>query len=85
MRRPPPQTSQRAGGSGSVGGVALVYDSTADLPTPERDSWRMIPLTVHFEGREVRDYVDLPVEEFYARLPTAVEMPVPACPTMNRS
>ncbi len=69
------QIAERAGGSGSVGGVALVYDSTADLPTPERDSWRMIPLTVHFEGREVRDYVDLPVEEFYARLPTAIEMP----------
>lgn len=69
------QIAEREGVGRAVGQIALVYDSTADLPLPERDSWRMIPLTVHFEGREVRDYVDLPVEEFYARLPGAAEMP----------
>ncbi len=53
-----------------AGGTAIVYDSTADLPVPDRDSWRMVPLTVHFGDEEVRDYVDLTVEEFYARLQT---------------
>ena len=58
-----------------AGGVAIVYDSTADLPVPERDSWRMVPLTVHFGDEEVRDYVDLTVEEFYARLRTSPHHP----------
>ncbi|MGI9117318.1 MAG: DegV family protein, partial [Gaiellales bacterium] len=57
------------------GGTAIVYDSTADLPVPERDTWRMVPLTVHFGDEEVRDYVDLTAEEFYARLPTAPAHP----------
>ncbi|MGI9186971.1 MAG: DegV family protein [Gaiellales bacterium] len=57
------------------GGTAIVYDSTADLPVPERDSWRMVPLTVHFGDEEVRDYVDLTVEEFYARLSTWPDHP----------
>ena len=58
-----------------AGGTAIVYDSTADLPVPERDSWRMVPLTVHFGDEEVRDYVDLTVDEFYARLQSSPEHP----------
>ena len=58
-----------------AGGTAIVYDSTADLPVPERDSWRMVPLTVHFGDEEVRDYVDLTVEEFYARLQSSPDHP----------
>lgn len=69
------QIAERSGVDRAAGQIALVYDSTADLPVPERDSWRMIPLTVHFEGREVRDYIDLPVDEFYAQLPAATEVP----------
>ena len=58
-----------------AGGTAIVYDSTADLPVPERDSWRMVPLTVHFGDEEVRDYVDLSVDEFYARLQSSPDHP----------
>jgi DegV family protein with EDD domain len=58
-----------------AGGTAIVYDSTADLPIPERDSWRMVPLTVHFGDEEVRDYVDLTVEEFYACLQSSPDHP----------
>ncbi len=58
-----------------VGGTAIVYDSTADLPVPDRDSWRMVPLTVHFGDEEVRDYVDLAVDEFYERLRTSPHHP----------
>jgi DegV family protein with EDD domain len=58
-----------------VGGVAIVYDSTADLPVPDRATWTMIPLTVHFGDEEFRDYVDLRPDEFYARLPGAAVMP----------
>ncbi len=55
--------------------VALVYDSTADLPVPDRDTWRMVPLTVHFGAEELRDYVDCTADEFYARLATSAEHP----------
>jgi DegV family protein with EDD domain len=58
-----------------AGGTAIVYDSTADLPEPDRDSWRMVPLTVHFGEQELRDYVDLTVDEFYARLSTDPDHP----------
>ena len=58
-----------------AGGTAIVYDSTADLPVPERDSWRMVPLTVHFGNEELRDYVDLSVDEFYARLQSSPDHP----------
>ena len=61
--------------SASRGGVAIVYDSTADLPVPERASWRMVPLTVHFGDEEFRDYVDLSAEQFYARLVGAPHHP----------
>jgi dihydroxyacetone kinase-like predicted kinase len=53
-----------------TGGAAIVYDSTADLPVPDRDNWQMVPLTVHFGDEELRDYVDLDADRFYARLQT---------------
>ena len=66
----------RAAASRRAGvGTAIVYDSTADLPVPERDSWRMVPLTVRFGDEEVRDYVDLTAEDFYMRLQTSPEHP----------
>lgn len=76
----PAVSDMRAGVSAAAArrtgvGTAIVYDSTADLPVPERDSWRMVPLTVRFGDEEVRDYVDLTAEEFYARLQTSPEHP----------
>jgi DegV family protein with EDD domain len=58
-----------------TGGAAIVYDSTADLPVPDRDNWQMVPLTVHFGDEELRDYVDLDADRFYARLQTSAVHP----------
>ena len=62
------QIAERHGAPAPAGGVAIVYDSTADLPVPERATWRMVPLTVAFGTDELRDYVDLDADAFYARL-----------------
>lgn len=59
----------------SAADVAIVYDSTADLPVPDRETWRMVPLTVHFGDAELRDYVDCTAEEFYARLAASPDHP----------
>lgn len=64
-----------AGGRVVVAGTAIVYDSTADLPVAERDSWRMVPLTLRFGDEELRDYVDLSVEAFYQRLASSPHHP----------
>ena len=74
----PAVSDMRAGireASARRGGVAIVYDSTADLPVPERDSWRMVPLTVHFGDDEHRDHVDLAPAAFYDLLQTSPQHP----------
>jgi DegV family protein with EDD domain len=62
---------------------AIAYDSTADLPDgPRRHAgWAMVPLTVHFGSESFRDYVDLPIEEFYRRLVAAPTPPTTSQPT----
>jgi DegV family protein with EDD domain len=75
------QIAARHGGSAPAGGVAIVYDSTADLPEPERDTWRMVPLTVRFGDDELRDYVDLTADAFYARLSSDPSHPTTSQPS----
>ena len=56
--------------------IAIVTDSTADLPADlrEREGIVMVPLNVHFGEEVFRDQLDLPTDEFMARL---AESPVP--------
>jgi DegV family protein with EDD domain len=63
--------------------TAVVLDSTADFPdAPERfPNFRVVPLYVRFGDESYRDYVEMPVDEFYARLQTAVELPTTSQPT----
>lgn len=62
--------------------VALVYDSTADLPDGPREhaNWAMVPLFVSFGAETFADYVELSSAEFYARLRSSDELPKTAAP-----
>jgi len=63
--------------------TAIVLDSTADFPDAQQTypNWRVVPLYVNFGTDSYRDGVDLTADEFYARLPTAPEMPTTSQPT----
>jgi DegV family protein with EDD domain len=66
--------------------VAIVTDSTADLP-PELAARRgitVVPLTLHFEGRSFLDGVDITPAEFYRRLPAATTHPSTSQPSPGR-
>jgi fatty acid kinase fatty acid binding subunit len=67
----------------SAENTAIVLDSTADLPEPEKrhPNWRMVPLYVRFGDETFRDYVDISPEEFYRRLREAPTPPKSSQPT----
>jgi DegV family protein with EDD domain len=67
----------------SAENTAIVLDSTADLPEPEKrhPNWRMVPLYVSFGEETFRDYVDISPEEFYRRLREAPTPPKSSQPT----
>ena len=63
--------------------VAIVTDSTADLP-PSLVSSRsisVVPLTLHFDGRSLLDGVDITPSEFYRKLPAATTHPTTSQPS----
>lgn len=62
--------------------VAVVTDSTADLPSEFMTAHRvtMVPLTVEFGGRTFSDRVDLAAEDFLRTLPSLRELPKTAAP-----
>ena len=63
--------------------TAIVVDSTADFPDARLrfPNWRVVPLYVLFGDESFRDYVELPAEDFYARLRTSPVMPTTSQPT----
>src|SRR5579864_7199473 len=66
--------------------VAIVTDSTADLP-PQLAKSRgisVVPLTLHFDGRSLLDGVDITPTEFYRRLPAATIHPTTSQPSPGR-
>ena len=67
----------------STANTAIVYDSTADLPggLSPTVGWAMVPLTVTFGAESFRDYVDLPIDEFYRRLASSPTSPTTSQPT----
>ncbi|HKV86813.1 MAG TPA: DegV family protein [Candidatus Dormibacteraeota bacterium] len=67
----------------SDGDVAIVTDSTADLP-PQLTRARgitVVPLTLHFDGRSLLDGVEITPTEFYRRLPSATIHPTTSQPS----
>jgi fatty acid kinase fatty acid binding subunit len=66
--------------------VAIVTDSTADLPLAlaSTRAITIVPLTLHFDGQSLLDGVDITPEEFYRRLPTATAHPTTSQPSAGR-
>ena len=62
--------------------IALVTDSTADLPREVIERWKVfvLPLKVHFGDQQYLDS-ELTSEEFYARLTTDSELPKTSQPS----
>ena len=66
--------------------VAIVTDSTADLP-PELAASRsitVVPLTLNFDGQSLLDGVDIRPEDFYRRLPGVTTHPTTSQPSPGR-
>ena len=66
--------------------VAIVTDSTADLP-PELVASRsitVVPLTLNFDGQSLLDGVDIRPDEFYRRLPGVTTHPTTSQPSPGR-
>jgi DegV family protein with EDD domain len=63
--------------------VAIVADSSADLPDSVLDRYRiaLVPLQVMFGDSTLRDRVELKPEEFYRRLRQSAELPTTSQPT----
>ena len=63
--------------------VALVTDSTCDLPHELRQQYEifMVPLTVVWDGKDYRDGIDLEPTEFYKRLAVDPHLPTTSQPT----
>lgn len=66
--------------------VAIVTDSTADLPSElaRKRSITVVPLTLHFEGKSLLDGVDITPADFYRRLPAATTHPTTSQPSAGR-
>jgi fatty acid kinase fatty acid binding subunit len=67
----------------STATVAIVTDSTADLPPQllKQRAIRVVPLTLNFEGRSLLDGVDIRPTEFYRKLPNATTHPTTSQPS----
>ena len=67
----------------STAAVAIVTDSTADLPPQllKQKAIRVVPLNLHFEGRSLLDGVDIRPSEFYRKLPNATTHPTTSQPS----
>ena len=68
------------------GSVAIVTDSTADLPPSLASSLGIttVPLTLNFDGQSLLDGVDITPTEFYRRLPNATSHPTTSQPSPGR-
>ncbi len=57
--------------------VQIITDSAADLPTEivEKYNITVVPLTVHINGEEYIEGVDILTQEFYEKMSTAKELP----------
>ena len=66
--------------------VAIVTDSTADLPAQlvKARGVTVVPLTLNFEGRSLLDGVEIRPSEFYRRLPNATTHPTTSQPSAGR-
>ena len=66
--------------------VAIVTDSTADLPSElaRTRSVTIVPLTLNFGGRSLLDGIDITPADFYRQLPSATTHPTTSQPSAGR-
>lgn len=66
--------------------VAIVTDSTADLPSElaRTRSITIVPLTLNFEGKSLLDGIDITPADFYRQLPSATTHPTTSQPSAGR-
>ncbi|HEY6875086.1 MAG TPA: DegV family protein [Candidatus Dormibacteraeota bacterium] len=66
--------------------IAIVTDSTADMPPPlaASRSISVVPLTLNFDGRSLLDGVDITPSEFYRKLPNVATHPTTSQPSPGR-
>jgi DegV family protein with EDD domain len=64
-------------------GIAIVTDSACDLTAEEiaDHDVRVVPLSIRFGDEEYVDGIDLTIEEFYAKLVDADDLPETAAPS----
>ena len=81
MNKRPPAPSRNGNGS-----VALVTDSTSDIPAELAASLgiSIIPCQVYLGDEPFGTAMDLPPDEFFARLATSSELPRTAQPPVSR-
>jgi DegV family protein with EDD domain len=66
-----------------MAGVAIVTDSTSDLPAAwrEREEITIVPLNVHFGDEVFRDQIDLTTDQFLDRLQRVATLPTTSQPS----
>jgi len=64
--------------------IAIVTDSTADLPLSyyEENNVQMVPLTVRFEEKSFKDWIDINPKEFYQRMRDSDILPKTSQPSV---
>ncbi|HHY40943.1 MAG TPA: DegV family protein [Syntrophaceticus sp.] len=64
--------------------IKIITDSAADLPAEivEKYDITVVPLTVHIDGKEYADGVDISTEEFYEKMARAKELPKTSQPSV---
>lgn len=67
--------------SGMHAKIAIVTDSTADLPALSYSNLYIVPLRYHFGTEEFLDKISLSQDQFYQRMETAEELPKTSQPT----
>src|SRR5690606_7164799 len=80
-RQLPSKTTIRGGTT--MAQVAVVTDSTADIPAAERERLgiEMVPLKVHFGEETYLDNIDLTPEQFYQKLKAFSGLPTTSQPS----
>jgi DegV family protein with EDD domain len=63
--------------------IAIITDSTNDIPQDLRENYRIqvVPLTIVWGEKQYQDGVDLKAEEFYAKLTLTPPLPTTSQPT----
>ena len=60
-----------------VSKIKIVTDSTSDIPKDLADKYgiEILPLTIHFDNDEYRDWVDITPDRFYDRMRSSQKLP----------